>query len=740
MPQPTEYQPETTFWSFEMTQSWFPGHQLDAEFANLDITLTEILANLALIQRDDGALANESVGFDQLTVDLRGAINALTAGNITAINAALAEKQTKLLPNVKDFGAVGDGVANDTAAITTANAAVGAKGVPAGVFVTTLAATDLDGPYFGFGQIKTGANKRAPFFSAIKAAPASFGAHDGIDTAFNGDVSKSQFQVEHRITGAATLGQPSSGYVYTPEAYPHYTWLFNSSGFNNATGSNDGRTAACAHRVHVQNAGQGDCVAFNATGVVSGTRAGSTSFLANPAVSLFNGDVFGATDGVYLNPGEFSLSDLGFDVAGIGWVVNLNRSVATGAKGAFWSGFRVQSTGSADVNSAFSAGGKFDVGLDFSAITTDASKAAVALKGDDRIYLNSSSSNGFFATALGSVYFGYRSTGVAGVDLVTPVFNIVGSSNQHSEPALVLVNNDTGTPAGAGGSIYWQGPNSVGAQKNGALINAGLVVATNGAEQGLFDFHVLRNGADVVGLTLSAQVAALLSAVGWDLGTTGFPWGSVFLKSGAVLNLANGDVTITHASNTLTFAGAATGYVFDSTISGAALTLTGLFTGGATILTGNGVSTGDVNIELGGSRSGSGNCYIDFHATSGSDYESRFIRASGTNGAATFSNKGTGDFSFVQEGVGNIIFSTQSINRFKVESSAYAVDIPDASGVYKVNGTQVVKSRVTGYTAFTGTNTNRATAYDTATITLVQLAERVRAFQVDLTAHGLIGA
>jgi hypothetical protein len=60
--------------------------------------------------------------------------------------------------------------------------------------------------------------------------------------------------------------------------------------------------------------------------------------------------------------------------------------------------------------------------------------------------------------------------------------------------------------------------------------------------------------------------------------------------------------------------------------------------------------------------------------------------------------------------------------------------------VLQVAGTQVVSSRVTGYTAFTGTNTNRGTAYDTATITLVQLAERVRALQVDLTAHGLIGA
>lgn len=53
--------------------------------------------------------------------------------------------------------------------------------------------------------------------------------------------------------------------------------------------------------------------------------------------------------------------------------------------------------------------------------------------------------------------------------------------------------------------------------------------------------------------------------------------------------------------------------------------------------------------------------------------------------------------------------------------------------------TQVITTRRTGYTnAMTGT-ANRATSYDTGTITLVQLAQRVKALQDDLTTHGLIG-
>lgn len=60
-------------------------------------------------------------------------------------------------------------------------------------------------------------------------------------------------------------------------------------------------------------------------------------------------------------------------------------------------------------------------------------------------------------------------------------------------------------------------------------------------------------------------------------------------------------------------------------------------------------------------------------------------------------------------------------------------------GVVQILGTQVLTSRRTGYTnAMTGT-ANRATAYDTSTVTLVQLAERVKALLDDLTTHGIIG-
>lgn len=55
------------------------------------------------------------------------------------------------------------------------------------------------------------------------------------------------------------------------------------------------------------------------------------------------------------------------------------------------------------------------------------------------------------------------------------------------------------------------------------------------------------------------------------------------------------------------------------------------------------------------------------------------------------------------------------------------------------DGVQVVGARDTGWTAMTGT-ANKNTSYDTASVTLAQLAGRVMSMQATLTTHGLIGA
>jgi hypothetical protein len=61
-----------------------------------------------------------------------------------------------------------------------------------------------------------------------------------------------------------------------------------------------------------------------------------------------------------------------------------------------------------------------------------------------------------------------------------------------------------------------------------------------------------------------------------------------------------------------------------------------------------------------------------------------------------------------------------------------------AAKVMSIAGQQVMTSRRTGWVPATG-GTSRAT-FDTAAVTLPQLAERVKALLDDLTTHGLIGA
>jgi hypothetical protein len=53
---------------------------------------------------------------------------------------------------------------------------------------------------------------------------------------------------------------------------------------------------------------------------------------------------------------------------------------------------------------------------------------------------------------------------------------------------------------------------------------------------------------------------------GAALGTDALDFADIFLATGAVINLGSGDVTLTHAANTLAFAGATSSYTFDDAV------------------------------------------------------------------------------------------------------------------------------------------------------------------------------
>jgi len=72
MAQPTQYDRQYSFstWQSQHPSDPLPGDQVDAELNAVKATTDEIIANLGEIQNDDGSLANQSVGADQLKPEL----------------------------------------------------------------------------------------------------------------------------------------------------------------------------------------------------------------------------------------------------------------------------------------------------------------------------------------------------------------------------------------------------------------------------------------------------------------------------------------------------------------------------------------------------------------------------------------------------------------------------------------------------------------------------------------------
>ena len=120
------------------------------------------------------------------------------------------------------------------------------------------------------------------------------------------------------------------------------------------------------------------------------------------------------------------------------------------------------------------------------------------------------------------------------------------------------------------------------------------------------------------------------------------------------------------------------GSVTPSTIAGTTITGVSLnisaaatvstLTAGTSITTGNGVGTGAASIELGGLRTGSGSSFIDFHSTSGTDFESRIARNSGTNGSLDIFNAGTGNININNMASAPIVLSTAASERMRIDS------------------------------------------------------------------------
>ena len=114
---------------------------------------------------------------------------------------------------------------------------------------------------------------------SVSTAP-SYSVPENIATEFSGDFSNTVLPLSVTLSGTA-LGQPATGYRWTPATTPYQTAVFNYSGWNESTSSNDGRTGFASYRVVSQNSGQGDLAAYCSFCNVNSTRSGATSWLGH---------------------------------------------------------------------------------------------------------------------------------------------------------------------------------------------------------------------------------------------------------------------------------------------------------------------------------------------------------------------------------------------------------------------------------------------------------------------------
>ena len=123
------------------------------------------------------------------------------------------------------------------------------------------------------------------------------------------------------------------------------------------------------------------------------------------------------------------------------------------------------------------------------------------------------------------------------------------------------------------------------------------------------------------------------------------------------------------------------------------------------------------------------------------------LRATDQNGGYPFDTNSK----FISSSTGTcgwgLDFQNITFTQYAILSTGFSVDpdgdvvvksINSTSSIFKSNGTQVLQGRETGWTNMTGTSTKGG--FDTATVTLPQLAQVVRALVAAGMSHGFIGA
>lgn len=304
--------------------------------------------------------------------------------------------------SVKDFGAVGDGVADDTAAFAAARDAHAVVEIPPGTYSLANAFDTQTTTFLGYGATLT------------QGVPATTYLRNYTDFG------------KKAITRSSL--RDASEYSATPTTYTYLNTLSSinmihssQAGYQqNYTSDSGGRTSCPAIYIEAIHGAYGDGGGIVVQASISrhASHASITNWTGANSATLFAGESGAVTDNVNLYGAEWHLNDYGKErVSANGLVVNMVRDNGnasnSGAYNTVWTGLRLQTAGSTySSDSALSVNGLWNVGIDFSGSTLT-NECAMALKSQQRIYwgVPATSSPDWFASTLSTNYITFNTTG-----------------------------------------------------------------------------------------------------------------------------------------------------------------------------------------------------------------------------------------------------------------------------------------------------------------------------------------
>jgi hypothetical protein len=142
------------------------------------------------------------------------------------------------------------------------------------------------------------------------------------------------------------------------------------------------------------------------------------------------------------------------------------------------------------------------------------------------------------------------------------------NTNNSSTAYALSIEGDRSSPTN-GDTVFanWVLSNSSGTQTLFGAISCVGTTVTAASETGTLSFGTRSSGAYGERLLLNATELRANSDNVISLGLTNVGFSDLFLGNGAVIGFNNGDVSITHSSNSLAFTGGSTGYTFDAPVS-----------------------------------------------------------------------------------------------------------------------------------------------------------------------------